>query len=111
MYQVYPRSLKIFCLWDSQGELGEKMEGIESNMKELRQVSPLVKSSTLAWVRYCVVELKSGRVILHGQNKLPLVAIGDTSRDRNGCKLTPHLWKLGQAKFMEFYQNGPQWNV
>ena len=87
------------------------MEGIESNMKELRQVSHLVKSSTLAWVRYCVVELKSGRVILHGQNKLPLVAIGDTSRDRNGCKLAPHLWKLGQAKFMEFYQNGPQWNV
>ena len=87
------------------------MEGIESNMKELRLVSLVVKSSTLAWVRHCVVELKSGRVILRGQNKLPLVAIGDTSRDRNGCKLTPHLWKLGQAKFMEFYQNEPQWNV
>ena len=59
------------------------MEGIESNMKELRLVSLVVKSSTLAWVRHCVVELKSGRVILRDQNKLPLVAIGDTSRDRN----------------------------
>ena len=87
------------------------MEGIESNMKELRLVSLVVKSSTLAWVRHCVVELKSGRVILRGQNKLPLVAIGDTSRDRNGCKLVPHLWKVGQAKFMEFYQNGPQCNI